>query len=766
VRRSRGLWVSIAVVAILVVASAAGFAMGELRPLLGLDLQGGVSVILSAPDGTPSDVMDRTRENISNRVDAFGVGEPDIVVSGNTIDVQIPGASRSTIEQRPTTQFCLVGPDDVNYGCAGDETTAKDALDELRVISVPTEACLTTGDTRLGCYPGVAQARAAKASIAVTPKASASPSGSASAEPTVGPGTPPEQWCLTDSSGKELECFDSKREADAATAAVAVGVTEKSWCVTGQPKPEIEPPPSATPTPSATPSSDGPKDKQSGSASPSAPGSETASATASPGGSPSPSASPSPAFPTLDTTSASDLPCVLNSKEEADEAVAAIDVSPITTQFCVVSSAGEDLGCFISQADAAEREKETGQERLLEVIGETARLEERVTQAIISPGAPAYETTQVTCPTVEERATPKCSFAALEDQPVVYTDAQGNKLQLGPVVLSGSNIRRSTATLEGGTATSPVTQWGVNFELDGPGSDSFAAATTAAVSAPPPQNQIAIVVDRVVISNPVVNDPITTGSGIITGSFSEQEAKDLATQLNAGALPVELTRQSVRTVSPTLGEASLKEGIVAGIAGLVLLFLYLLFYYRLLGVVAWFGMSIWAMLAVALVSIAGDSFGYALSLAGVAGLVISLGVTADSYIVFFERLKDEVRSGRSPRAAVQPAFQRSFRTIVAADIVTGIAAAVLYVTAVSSVRGFALTLGVATLLDLFVVYFFKRPTVFLIARNKRLVEMPGFGLTSGVAGEAQPGELPGGQTAREARRSTGGSARGSAGGPS
>ena len=771
-RRSRGLWVSIAVVVILVVASVAGFLTGELKPLLGLDLQGGVSVILSAPDGTPSDVMDRTRENISNRVDAFGVGEPDIVVSGSTIDVQIPGASKGTIEQRPTNQFCLVGPEEVNHGCSGDEATAEDALEELRVISVPTEACLTTGDTRLGCYPGVPQAKAAKASIVVTPKASASPSGSASAsptgsasassspsasaEPTVGPGTPPEQWCLADSTGEELACFDTKKEADAAKAAVEVGVTDKSWCVTGQPKPVTEPSPSATPTPSGTASPDKPKDEQNASGSASISGSASASVSASVSASSSPSASPSPAFPTLDITSASDLPCNLDRKDEADQAVSAIELSPITTQYCVVSSAGEDLGCFISQDDAAQRQKETGQERLLEVIGETARLEERVTQAIISPGAPAYETTQVTCPTDEARATPACSFAALEDQPVVYTDAQGNKLQLGPVVLSGSNIRRATATLEGGTATSPVTQWGVNFELDGPGSDSFAEATTVAVNAQPPQNQIAIVVDRVVISNPVVNDPITTGSGVITGSFSEQEAKDLATQLNAGALPVELTRQSVRTVSPTLGEASLKEGIVAAVAGLVLLFLYLLFYYRLLGVVAWFGMSIWAILALALVSIAGDSFGYALSLAGVAGLVISLGVTADSYIVFFERLKDEVRSGRSPRAAVQPAFQRSFRTIVAADIVTGIAAAVLYVTAVSSVRGFALTLGVATLLDLFVVYFFKRPTVFLIARNKRLVEMRGFGLTSGVAGETQSGELPGGQTAKQAGGPAGG----------
>jgi preprotein translocase subunit SecD len=198
---------------------------------------------------------------------------------------------------------------------------------------------------------------------------------------------------------------------------------------------------------------------------------------------------------------------------------------------------------------------------------------------------------------------------------------------------------------------------------------------------------------------------------------------------------VNLTQESVQTVSPTLGSESLDQGIVAGAAGLFLLFMYLLFYYRMLGVVAWFGMAIWAILAVTLISLAGRSFGYALTLAGVAGLVISLGVTADSYIVFFERLKDEVRAGRSPRTAVQPAFQRAFKTIVAADVVTGIAAAVLYFTAVSSVRGFALTLGVATALDLFVVYFFKRPTVFLIARSSKLSKMKGFGLASATGAD-------------------------------
>jgi preprotein translocase subunit SecD len=167
--------------------------------------------------------------------------------------------------------------------------------------------------------------------------------------------------------------------------------------------------------------------------------------------------------------------------------------------------------------------------------------------------------------------------------------------------------------------------------------------------------------------------------------------------------------------------------------------LYLAFYYRLLGIVTWAGMAVWAVLSLTIVALLGRWAGYSLTLAGVAGLVVSLGVTADSYIVFYERLKDEVRRGKTVRAAVAPAFQRAWHTIVAADIVTITAAAILYILAIGSVRGFALTLGIATLLDMFVVYFFKRPTVFLIARSQLLTNLRGMGLRSGVtAPAAQP----------------------------
>jgi preprotein translocase subunit SecD len=431
------------------------------------------------------------------------------------------------------------------------------------------------------------------------------------------------------------------------------------------------------------------------------------------------------------------LPCGFASKQAAQTALASYTAPHVTTRYCVYSSQSQNLGCYTTQSAAAQRQRETGIQSILDLIGKTARLEERPTLQVVAPTDPSYASIQLTCSTPQEQATKDCVGAAQDNNDVWYLSqaagsAPGSKMHLGQVVIIGSNITKASAQLTGGTQTDPITQWAVAFTLDGPGSTKFAAATTAAA---PTRSQIAIAVDRTVISNPQVQSPITAGNGIITGNFTEQEAKDLASLLNAGALPVELTRQSVTTISPTLGSESLKEGIIAGVAGLILLFVYLLLYYRLLGIVAWFGMTIWAILALALISIAGKSFGYSLTLAGVAGLVISLGVTADSYIVFFERLKDEVRAGRSPRAAVQPAFKRAFRTIVAADIVTGIAAAVLYLTAVSSVRGFALTLGVATALDLFVVYFFKRPTVFLISKTTRLVEMRGFGLTSAAAAD-------------------------------
>ena len=269
----------------------------------------------------------------------------------------------------------------------------------------------------------------------------------------------------------------------------------------------------------------------------------------------------------------------------ADTAHSSIAVTHETTEYCVISSANKNLGCYLTKAAAQTKQQETGQDRLLAIIGKTARLEQRQVLSIIQGGTPTFATTPVTCQTTAQQATKGCSFDALKNQKSSYLDQTGaTKYQLGPVVISGDEVTKATAVLNTGT-TGAVSEWIVDFNLNSDGSKAFSDLTTrlAVLPATDPQKQIAIVVDRQVISAPAVTSAITGGSGQITGGFSEQEAKDLATVLNAGALPVDLSVQSVQTISPTLGSESLREGIIAAIAGLLLLFLYMLFYYRLLG---------------------------------------------------------------------------------------------------------------------------------------------------------------------------------------
>jgi preprotein translocase subunit SecD len=415
------------------------------------------------------------------------------------------------------------------------------------------------------------------------------------------------------------------------------------------------------------------------------------------------------------------------------------------SQWCATSSSGKSLGCSDKKADADAKATAQSVQRVLQIIGTTAQLEERpVVQVVTTSDATAYANAVVT-----GRDPATGSFlAAPTDNVTAYQDGNGNgvfdegetKYVLGPRVISGAELTKATAVF---VSSSQITSggtpgWEVQFNLNKEGSKAFADTTTAMVSKPSPTNELAVVLDGSVVTAPVVQGAITGGTGVITGGFTEQQAKNLAVVLNSGSLPVQLTRQTVVTVSPTLGKQSLRQGLLAGLVGLIALMLYLAFYYRLLGLITWVGMAIWGTLAIGLISLLGHTAGYALTLAGVAGIIVSLGITADSYIVFYERLKDEVRHGKTLRSAVVPAFKRSWRTIVAADIVTMIAALVLYLLAVGSVRGFALTLGLATALDMFVVFFFKRPTVFLISRSPMLTTLRGMGLRSGVAADPLP----------------------------
>ena len=305
--------------------------------------------------------------------------------------------------------------------------------------------------------------------------------------------------------------------------------------------------------------------------------------------------------------------------------------------------------------------------------------------------------------------------------------ASGARLYLGPTKLTGKGVDDAKSRFSQGQG------YAVDMNLNGSGEEKFNALAAESFPKSPPQNRVAIVLDGTVQSSPAFQEASFAGGNVqITGQFSPDEASDLATIINYGALPVQLEELTVQNVSPTLGDDQLAAGIAAGIIGLLLVALYMVVYYRLLGLVVVAGLLISAALIFALVSFLGDSIGLTLTLAGVTGLIVSVGVTVDSYVVYFERLKDEVRSGRTVRASVDRGFTRSFRTIVAADLVSLIGAAVLYFLAVGSVRGFAFFLGVSTILDLIVAYFFMHPLVGLMARRPHLVRMRGVGIAAGL----------------------------------
>ncbi|HUQ54185.1 protein translocase subunit SecD [Lentzea sp.] len=255
----------------------------------------------------------------------------------------------------------------------------------------------------------------------------------------------------------------------------------------------------------------------------------------------------------------------------------------------------------------------------------------------------------------------------------------------------------------------------VNLDFKSEGGSKWAKFTSANV-----QQSVAVVLDGEVMSAPTIQSAIEGGSTEISGKFSLKEAQNLANTLKYGALPLSFDASEAQTVSPTLGLQSLKAGLIAGGIGLALVFVYCMFYYRLLGILTILSLALSGVIIYAVLVLLGRLIGFTLDLAGIAGFIVAIGITADSFIVFFERLKDEVREGRTFRSAVPRAWVRSRRTILSADAVSFIAAAVLYIIAVGQVKGFAFTLGMSTVLDLVVVFLVTHPLVALASKSKFL----------------------------------------------
>jgi len=371
---------------------------------------------------------------------------------------------------------------------------------------------------------------------------------------------------------------------------------------------------------------------------------------------------------------------------------------------------------------------ETGR-RIVDLVGQTAELRFRPVLAEGAANATSLSADTATA-VLPAGVTPELNaqYAALdctlpqnrqggasgnEAATVVSCDRSGaSKYILAPAEVLGRQITKASALLDPQGASG----WYVTLDFDGEGTTKFGAMTTRLTSLPSPQNQAAIVLDGLVYSAPRINEPINTGTAQITGNFTQLEAQDLSNVLKYGALPLTFDRGEVQQVSPSLGADQLRGGLIAGVLGLLLVIVYSMLYYRGLGIVSVGSLLVASAIALLSFLLLGELIGFTLTLAGIAGAIVAIGITADSFIVYFERIRDEVREGKSLKSAVETGWLRARRTVIVADAVSMIAAIMLYFFAVGGVRGFAFTLGLTTVIDLIVVFFFTKPLITVLAR--------------------------------------------------
>lgn len=296
---------------------------------------------------------------------------------------------------------------------------------------------------------------------------------------------------------------------------------------------------------------------------------------------------------------------------------------------------------------------------------------------------------------------------------VVACEQDGSaKYVLGPAEVDGTDVDSAKAAINQQSG-----QWIVQMEFTGGGAKKFNKTTGKLAQQQSPQNQFAIALDGEVVSAPSVSQALSKNAEI-SGSFTQQSAEDLANVLSYGALPLSFQEQSVTTVTAALGGEQLRAGLIAGAIGLALVVIYLVAYYRGLALIALLSLLVSGILTYTIMSLLGPAIGFALNLPAVCGAIVAIGITADSFIVYFERIRDEIREGRTLRPAVERAWPRARRTILVSDFVSFLAAAVLFVVTVGKVQGFAFTLGLTTLLDVVVVFLFTKPVMTLMARTK------------------------------------------------
>ncbi|OEU88934.1 preprotein translocase subunit SecD [Streptomyces abyssalis] len=333
------------------------------------------------------------------------------------------------------------------------------------------------------------------------------------------------------------------------------------------------------------------------------------------------------------------------------------------------------------------------------------------------PGVPpelAKKFQKLDCTGKQDRAkVSEQASAAKSGDPVLACDAKEKiKYVLGPVGVEGKNVTDAKAQFDQQRG-----QWIVTMSFDGKGSKDFGDTTGKLSKKQQPQNQFAIALDGEVVSAPSVSQRLSSNAEI-SGSFNQQSAEELGNILSYGALPLTFEESDVTTVTPALGSDQLAAGLIAGAIGLGLVVVYLIAYYRGLSLIAILSLLVSAALTYTIMSLLGPAIGFALNLPAVCGAIVAIGITADSFIVYFERIRDEIREGRTLRPAVERGWPRARRTILVSDFVSFLAAAVLFIVTVGKVQGFAFTLGLTTLLDVVVVFFFTKPLMTVLARTR------------------------------------------------
>ncbi|MEU5938020.1 protein translocase subunit SecD [Micromonospora sp. NPDC047548] len=495
--------------------------------------------------------------------------------------------------------------------------------------------------------------------------------------------------------------------------------------------------PAATPTPAPSGSA---SPAPSGSASPAPSGSAAPKATSSPsaggqgGGAPAPSASATPSAPASPSASPSASAAPVSQSIQEQRAAVEKKVGPDSWAAASGLQAPADL---TADPSLAEKLKPFGALSPQEI-------------AVLTPQM-QFNVPTITCAQLDKR--PAASIKDEKQQAVACEDGAAKYL-LDMAKVVGTDVDDAKAELDQTSA------WVVSLNFTGKGQEKWTNLTREAFTneggacdqtalGQDGKCRVAVVLDNKIVSSPQIQ-AVLTGDSQITGNFTSTDANALAGQLRYGALPVTFVPQESQNVTATLGDSHLRAGLLAAGIGLLLVIVYSFFYYRLLGSVIFLSLVLSALLVFGALVVLGRSIGFTLTLAGIAGMIVSLGVAADSFVIYFERLKDEIREGRSPRSAVPRAWIRARRTIISANAITLMSAVVLYVVSVGTVKGFAFALGLATVLDLIVVFLFRHPIMTMFARTQAFLSPRVSGLGRALPARSAEQDTPRNPRVKEA----------------